>query len=316
MEKGVSLDVIANKLQLKNFTPQIDLSSRMVTSMNINRPALQLYGFYEHFDPTWIQLVGRVESAYLDTMTQEEKRVRYEKLFSYKDIPCIILSRDNPPDLDMLEMSEQYQIPLLGTFKPTTTFLVEIINLLSYELAPQISIHGVLIDVYGVGVLIMGESGIGKSEAALELLRRGHRLVSDDVVEIRRINYDTLVGTSPDITKYLIELRGVGVIDVKSLFGVEHIKISQEIDFVIKLSEWKKEKEYDRLGLTESYHEVLGVKRICNEIPIRPGRNLAVICETAAVNFRQKQMGYNAAEELDRRVRENIEKMMGNQKGK
>lgn len=309
MSEGVSLEFIANRMQLKNFTPKIDISQRMVKTMNINRPALQLYGFYEHFDPEWIQLIGRVECAYLDTMAQSEKRVRYEKLFSYEDIPCLILSRDNQPDVDMLDMSEKHGIPILGTFKPTTEFLVEIITLLSYELGPQITIHGVLIDVYGIGVLIMGESGIGKSEAALELIRRGHRLVSDDVVQIRRTKYDTLIGSSPDITKNFIELRGVGVIDVKSLFGVECVKLFQEIDFVIKLSEWNQGVQYDRLGLTDNYHEILGVKLVCNEIPIRPGRNLAVICETAAANYRQKAMGYNAADELDRRVRENIERM-------
>lgn len=305
MSEGVSLDYIAQKLQLKNFIPKIDIKERMVTVMHINRPALQLYGFFEHFDSSWIQLIGMVESAYLDTMTKAEKRVRYEKLFSY-DIPALILARDKQPDSDMLEIARQHNIPILGTFKSTTAFLVEIITLLSYELAPQITIHGVLTDVYGVGVLIMGESGIGKSEAALELIRRGHRLVSDDVVEIRQTAYDTLIGTSPEITRHLIELRGVGIIDVKSLFGAECVKLEQGIDLIIKLSEWNQDKQYDRLGLTDHYHEILGVKRVCYEIPIRPGRNLAVIIETSAVNFRQKLMGYNAADELDKRVRESL----------
>lgn len=306
---SVSLEQIAHKLQLKNFTPKISLEDRMITTININRPALQLNGFFEHFDPKWIQLIGLQETSYLDTMSRDEKRERYEKLFAYEEIPCIILSRDFQPDIDMLELSEIHGIPILGSFKPTMVFLVEIITLLSYELAPQITIHGVLIDVYGIGVFIMGESGIGKSEAALELIRRGHRLVSDDVVHIRRINYNTLIGTSPEVTRYFIELRGVGIIDVKSLFGVESVKHSQEIDLVIKLSEWDNEVQYDRLGMSDQYHEILGVKLVCNEIPIRPGRNLAIICETAAANFRQKQMGYNAADELDRRVRENMERL-------
>ncbi len=314
MSQGVSLEYIAKTLHFKNFTPRIDISKRMVNALNINRPALQLYGFYEHFDPTWIQLIGLVENAYLDTLSQYEKRKRYAKFFSYEGIPCVILSRDEQPDLDMLAYATQYGVPILGTFKPTTVLLVELITLLTYELAPQISIHGVLLDVYGIGLLIMGESGIGKSEAALELIRRGHRLVSDDVVEIRRTKYDTLVGNSPEVTKYLIELRGVGIIDVKSLFGVECVKLDQEIDYVIKLSEWSNEKQYDRLGITEKYHEILGVKLVCNEIPIRPGRNLAVICETAAANFRQKLMGYNAASELDKRVKINMEKAMSKNK--
>ena len=184
--------------------------------------------------------------------------------------------------------------------------MAELIYMLNYELAPTTSIHGVLVDVYGEGLLITGESGIGKSEAALELIRRGHRLVADDVVEIRKINENTLIGASPSVTKYLIELRGIGIIDVKSLFGVECVKDSQEIDFVIKLEDWHRETEYDRLGLKDEHMDILGNQVVCHSLPIRPGRNLAVICETAAVNHRQKKMGYNAAEELYRRVQINL----------
>ena len=179
---------------------------------------------------------------------------------------------------------------------------------MNVELAPCISIHGVLVDVYGEGVLIMGESGIGKSEAALELIKRGHRLVSDDVVEIRRVSDATLVGSAPDITRHFIELRGIGIIDVKTLFGVESVKDTQSIDLVIKLEEWDKDREYDRLGLEEEYTEFLGNRVVCHSLPIRPGRNLAVIVESAAVNHRQKKMGYNAAQELYRRVQENMSK--------
>ncbi len=182
------------------------------------------------------------------------------------------------------------------------------IRWLCVELAPRISIHGVLVDVYGEGILIMGESGIGKSEAALELLKRGHRLVTDDVVEIKKVSDDTLVGTAPDITRHFIELRGIGIVDVKTLFGVESVKNTQSIDLVINLEEWDREKEYDRLGLEEQYTEFLGNKVVCHNIPIRPGRNLAIICETAAVNFRQKKMGYNAAQELYKRVTSNLMK--------
>lgn len=210
--------------------------------------------------------------------------------------------------------AEQYEVPVFMTKMTTSSFMAEIIRWLNVELAPCISIHGVLVDVYGEGVLIMGESGIGKSEAALELIKRGHRLVTDDVVEIRKVSDATLIGSSPDITRHFIELRGIGIIDVKTLFGVESVKNTQSIDLVIKLEEWDREKEYDRLGLEEEYTEFLGNQVVCHSLPIRPGRNLAVIVEAAAVNHRQKKMGYNAAKELYNRVQNSIMKNAGKQK--
>ena len=221
-------------------------------------------------------------------------------------MPCVVYCRELQPDPLFRQIAIEKKVPILMTKKATSAFMAEIIRWLNVKLAPCISVHGVLVDVYGEGVLITGESGIGKSEAALELIRRGHRLVSDDVVEIRQTNENQLTGTAPDITKYLIELRGIGIIDVKSLFGVESIRERQKIDFVIKLEDWKKDNDYDRLGLEDQYMEILGKKVVCHSLPIRPGRNLAVICETAAVNNRQKKMGYNAAQELDRRVQGNI----------
>lgn len=218
------------------------------------------------------------------------------------------------PDEDMLRLAEQYEVPVFMTKMTTSSFMAEIIRWLNVELAPCISIHGVLVDVYGEGVLIMGESGIGKSEAALELIKRGHRLVTDDVVEIRKVSDATLIGSSPDITRHFIELRGIGIIDVKTLFGVESVKNTQSIDLVIKLEEWDREKEYDRLGLEEEYTEFLGNQVVCHSLPIRPGRNLAVIVEAAAVNHRQKKMGYNAAKELYNRVQNSIMKNAGKQK--
>ena len=223
-------------------------------------------------------------------------------------IPCVIFSTKTEPDEDMINLAIKYDVPIFVTDQTTSTFMAEIIRWLNVELAPCISIHGVLVDVYGEGVLIMGESGIGKSEAALELIKRGHRLVSDDVVEIRRVSDATLVGSAPDITRHFIELRGIGIIDVKTLFGVESVKDTQSIDLVIKLEEWDKDREYDRLGLEEEYTEFLGNRVVCHSLPIRPGRNLAVIVESAAVNHRQKKMGYNAAQELYRRVQENMSK--------
>ena len=203
-------------------------------------------------------------------------------------------------------MARKYSTPILITNDKTSAFVSEVIRWLNVELAPRISIHGVLVDVYGEGILITGESGIGKSEAAIELIKRGHRLVSDDVVELKKISEETLVGSSPDITRHFIELRGIGIIDVKTLFGVECVKLEQNIDLVIQLEDWNRETNYDRLGLEECYVEYLGNKVACHSIPIRPGRNLAVIVESAAVNHRQKKMGYNAAQELYNRVTGNI----------
>ena len=202
----------------------------------------------------------------------------------------------------ILEVADKAGVPILRTKQTTSSFSSELNRWLKVELAPRISIHGVLVDIYGEGVLITGESGIGKSEVALELIHRGHRLVSDDVVEIKKVSDATLIGTAPDITRHFIELRGIGIIDAKALFGVESVKNTQSIDLVIKLEEWDKEQDYDRMGLEEKYIEYLGNKVVCHSIPIRPGRNLAIICESAAVNFRQKKMGYNAAKELYNRV--------------
>lgn len=304
---GVKLQTLVEKMNLKNLTPEMDLDGREIKIPEINRPALQLAGFFDHFASERVQIIGYVEDTYLETLEQEHKMKIYDTLLSY-NIPCFIFCRNLQPELEFLKMAEEKGIPVFITEQQTSSFSAEIIRWLKVELAPCISIHGVLVDVYGVGVLIMGESGIGKSEAALELIKRGHRLVTDDVVEIRKVSDDTLVGTAPDITRHFIELRGIGIIDVKTLFGVQSVKETQNIDLVITLEDWNKEKEYDRLGLTEEYTEFLGNKVVCHSIPIRPGRNLAIIVESAAVNHRQKRMGYNAAQELYRRVQENLNK--------
>ena len=303
--KGVSMTKMVQELNLKNLTPDIDMSDMVITLPDINRPALQLAGYLEHFAKERVQIIGYVEFTYLQHLDAEECRFTYERFVS-SQIPCVIFSTMTQPTEEMLELAVKYNVPTFTTDRTTSSFMAEIIRWLGVQLAPCISIHGVLVDVYGEGVLITGESGIGKSEAALELIKRGHRLVSDDVVEIRKVSDVTLVGSAPDITRHFIELRGIGIIDVKTLFGVESVKDTQSIDLVIKLEEWDKEKEYDRLGLTEEYTEYLGNKVVCHSLPIRPGRNLAIIVESAAVNHRQKKMGYNAAEELYRRVQQNM----------
>lgn len=302
---GVGVAKVAQILDLCNFIPQMELKGHRIMIRDVNRPALQLSGYFEHFEQSRVQIIGTVEYTYLQQLDEKKKEAIYREFMAY-DIPCVIFCRDLKPDEMFLKIAEESNLPVFGTKRSTSEFMAELIYCLSEQLAPCITIHGVLVDVYGEGLLIMGESGIGKSEAALELVRRGHRLVTDDVVEIRKINEHTLIGTSPDITRYFIELRGIGIIDVKTLFGVEGVKEKQQIDLVIKLEDWKKDADYDRLGLEEEYIEYLGNKVVCHSLPIRPGRNLAVICETAAVNHRQKKMGYNAAQELYRRVQANL----------
>ena len=310
MDHGVTLTEVVQKMDLKNLTPDVELIGKEVNIPDVNRPALQLTGFFEHFDSDRVQIIGYVEYTYLQTLTEERKTEIYEKRLEHK-VPCVIFSRSLQPEESFLRIAKERDVPILSTEKKTSSFMGELIRWLNVKLAPCISIHGVLVDVYGVGVLIMGESGIGKSEAALELIKRGHRLVTDDVVEIRKVSDDTLVGSAPDITKHFIELRGIGIVDVKSMFGVQSVRETQNIDLVITLEDWSRDKEYDRLGLEEEYTEFLGNKVVCHSIPIRPGRNLAIIVESAAVNHRQKQMGYNAAQELYKRVQENLARRQG-----
>ena len=304
---SVKLESIVEKLKLVNLTPEIDISKIKIKQPDINRPALQMAGYFEHFEETRLQVIGFVEYTYMEGLPLARQKEIFTRLLSY-DIPAIIFSRELQPSPLFKEIALEHNIPLFSTKKATSTFMAEIIRWLNVMLAPCISVHGVLVDVFGEGVLITGESGIGKSEAALELIKRGHRLVTDDAVEIRKVSDDTLVGSAPDITKHFIELSGIGIIDVKTLFGVSSVKDTQNIDLVIRLEDWDKEKEYDRLGLEEEYTEYLGNKVVCHNIPIRPGRNLAVICESAAINHRQKKMGYNAAQELYRRVQESLTK--------
>ncbi len=304
---SIHLTQLIEKMKLTILNPEVDVKEIRVTQPDINRPALQLTGYFEHFDATRLQVIGFVEYTYVESLSDKKKREVYSELMSY-DIPAIVFCRELQPDPIFLQQAVEHRIPLLSTKKTTSAFLAETIRWLNVKLAPCISVHGVLVDVYGEGLLITGESGIGKSETALELVKRGHRMVTDDVVELRKVSDETLVGTAPDVTKHLIELRGIGIVDIKALFGASSVKDTQSIDLVIHLEDWDKDKEYDRLGLEENYTEYLGNKVVCHNIPIRPGRNLALICETAAVNHRQKKMGYNAAQELYTRVQNSLAK--------
>jgi len=245
---SLRLEQIIEKAKLENLTPEIDISRIKVTQPDINRPALQLAGYFEHFAETRLQIIGFVEYTYMESLEPERKKEVFEALLSH-NIPAFVFCRELQPDPLFLEIAVKNQIPILMTKKSTSSFMAEIIRWMNVKLAPMISVHGVLVDVYGEGVLITGESGIGKSEAALELVKRGHRLVTDDVVEIRKVSEETLIGTAPDVTKNFIELRGIGITDIKTLFGVSSVKDTQSIDLVIRLEEWNKDKEYDRLGL-------------------------------------------------------------------
>ena len=275
----------------------------------MNRPAVQLTGFFEHFDSARIQICGNVEHAYIANMHTEEENIEiFDKIFSYK-IPCMIFCRNIKPYDFIIEAGKRHGVPILTDKSATTSeFVHEVVRWLHVQLAPRVSIHAVLVDVYGEGVLIMGDSGIGKSEAAIELIKRGHRLVSDDVVEIKKVSDETLVGSAPEILKHFIELRGIGIINVKTLFGIECVKDTQTIDLVVHLEEWDKEANYDRLGLEDHYTEFLGNKVVSYSVPVRPGRNIAIIVESAAVNHRQKKMGYNAAQEFYNNITNNMTK--------
>lgn len=302
---SITLKRLIDKMKLVNLTEDLDISKSRITQPDLNRPALQLTGYFDHFDSARLQVIGFVEYTYLERLDRKRKEEIYELLLSY-ELPGVVFSRDLRPDELFMEIAMKNRVPVLSTKMSTSSFMAETIRWLNVKLAPCISVHGVLVDVYGEGVLLTGESGIGKSEAALELIKRGHRLVTDDVVEIRKVSEETLIGSAPDITKHFIELRGIGIVDVKALFGVSSVKDTQSIDLVIRLEEWDKDKEYDRLGLEEKFTEYLGKKVVCHDIPIRPGRNLAIICESAAINHRQKKMGYNAAQELYARVQNSL----------
>ncbi len=303
----VSLDEIIKKMKLKNLTPDIPTENIRINQSDLNRPALQLAGFFDYFDSERVQIIGKVEYTYIQNLFASERRAILERLFKSR-IPCLILSRSLELMKDLNEVAHETGVPILQSHMPTSYFSSELNQYLKTELAPRISLHGVLVDVYGEGVFITGESGIGKSETALELIKRGHRLVADDVVEIKKINDDTLQGTSPDIIRHFIEVRGVGIVDCKTLFGVESVKESQDIGLSIRLEDWNPDKEYERLGLNEEYMEILGNQIVSHSIPIRPGRNLAIIVESAAINHRQRAMGYNAAIELNNRVTNNLAK--------
>lgn len=302
MEKfSVDLSKIVSNMKLdKLYYPEREV---LVTTTELNRPGLQITGFFDYFDPRRIQVFGMVENTYLATLTSEERYNALRRLFE-KNVTAIVMTRNGNATPEMMLLAEEFDTPVLRTPQPTSNFTSSLNAFLNVELAPRITRHGVLVEVYGQGVFITGDSGVGKSEAAVELIKRGHRLVADDAVEIKKVSSISLVGYSPDIIRHFIEIRGIGIVDVKNIFGMGAVKESEKIDLIIHLEAWEHGKQYDRLGLVDEYTNILGLDIPSLTIPVRPGRNLAVIFEVAAMNNRQKRMGYNAAEELNRRIAE------------
>lgn len=294
---SVKLKTIVEAHNLHPLHLSKDYESALLTTADINRPAMQLTGFYNYFDPKRLQIMGRVESTYLDTLSSEERRAAFERFMQY-DIAGLVICHSVPAFPECIEMAEKYDRNVFITHEDTSEFQADVITSLRKHLAPRLTTHGVLVEVYGEGVLLMGDSGIGKSETALELIKRGHRLIADDAVEIKRIGKDTLVGSAPELIRYYMELRGIGVIDARQIYGVGAVKPETRIDLVVQLEPWEDGRAYDRLGLTTEYCEILNVRVPCVTIPVGPGRNLAVILELAAMNNRQKGMGYNAAQKL------------------
>ncbi|MBQ2696953.1 MAG: HPr(Ser) kinase/phosphatase [Clostridia bacterium] len=306
MDDFVKLGTLIEEQTLELVHGAKDYATLPITIAEINRPSLQLAGFFEHFDPKRIQIFGMVEYTYLEALSSEERLTRLEPLFE-KKIPAMVITRDMPVFPELLECAQKYDVTLLRTHETTSQFMSDLILSLSVSLAPMTTVHGVLVEVFGEGILLMGESGVGKSETAIELVKRGHRLVADDAVEIKKVSRKTLVGSSPDIIRHFIELRGIGVIDVKRIFGIGAVKDTENINLVINLEPWQSGKQYDRLGLDTYTTDIMGLQIPSLTIPVKPGRNLAIIIEVAAMNHRQRKMGYNAAEELNRRLMEQIE---------
>lgn len=300
---SVALTKLIEEFKLESIYTPDNLDKVKITRTEIHRPGLPLSGFFDYFDPERIQILGRVETLYLERLEPED---RYNKIraFMEKKPVCIIIARDLTPFPEMVEMAKEFEIPFFTTSISTNSFVSSIIASLNVHLAPTITRHGVLVEVYGIGLLILGDSGIGKSETAIELIKRGHRLIADDAVEISKVSEKTLVGKAPEIIRYYMELRGIGIVDIRRIFGIGSVKESEKIQLVIKLEPWVEGKLYDRMGLENESYEILGLNIPAITIPVRPGRNLAVILEIAAMNARLKMQGYNTAEEFNKKLEE------------
>ena len=311
----VKLGELIKKFNLEVIRGAEGYEDQAICTEDVNRPGLQLTGFFDYFDPHRLQVIGKVEDTYLSGLTPDQRRESFELLLS-QDIPALIISRGIDPYPECMEMAEKYDRTVLRSQDTTSVLMSTIIASLKSYLAPRITRHGVLVEVYGEGVLLLGESGVGKSETAIELVKRGHRLIADDAVEIKQTVTKRLVGTAPELIRHYIELRGIGVVDVRRIFGMSAIKEESDIDMVINLEQWKDGAMYDRLGLESLYTTILDVQVPSLTIPVKPGRNLAVIIEVAAMNNRHKKMGYNAALEFTKQINEHFDQAMSAQMNK
>ena len=306
---SVPLKKLVQEFHLDIAFASTDYESIRVTVDDVSRPGLQLAGYFDHYEPMRLQVMGNVEMSYVDKLSSSERSAIFDRLFSYK-FPALLIARNFPPHEEILEMAKKHNITILRTEEATSAIVSTIISYLKSALAPRITRHGVLVEVYGEGILLIGESGVGKSEAAVELLKRGHRLIADDAVEIKKVSTATLIGTAPELIRNYIELRGIGIINVAKLFGMGAVREQNEINLVVNIVPWNTHEAYDRLGLEEQYMEILGVKVPVNTIPITPGRNLAMILEVAAMNNRQKKMGYNAAVEFTEQINKHFDQSL------
>jgi len=306
----VNLTTLVKEFNLEVLHAARDYESIRLTVEDVSRPGLQMAGFFDHFEPMRLQIMGNVEISYLARLTVSERRSIFDRYFSYK-FPALLIARNAQPYPECLEMAQKHNVTVLRTSEPTSTIISAIIAYLKSALAPRITRHGVLMEVYGEGVLLIGESGIGKSEAAVELLKRGHRLIADDAVEIKKISEKSLIGTAPELIRNYVELRGIGIINVAKLFGMGAVKAENEVNLVVNIVPWNTHEVYDRLGLEDQYMEILGVNIPMNTIPITPGRNLAVILEVAAMNNRQRKMGYNPALEFTEQINKHFDQGIG-----
>ena len=308
---SVALHTMVEKLKLEVVFASTDFDAVRLTVEDVARPGLQLAGYFDHFEPMRLQIMGNVEMSYMEKLSHANRAVVYDRLFSYK-FPALLIARNIQPDEQCLTMAKKHNITILRSPEATSTIVSAIITYLKAALAPRVTRHGVLVEVYGEGILLIGDSGIGKSEAAVELLKRGHRLIADDAVEIKKVGTGRLVGTAPELIRNYIELRGIGIINVAKLFGMGAVRDQNEINLVVNIVPWNTQEAYDRLGLDDQYMDILGVDVPMYTIPITPGRNLAMILEVAAMNNRQRKMGYNAALEFTEQINHHFDISMGN----